>query len=151
MLHIRPATPADLPLLAQHLHLWGPTDYHDQRLAEQASGLSLWLITWEDALPVGHLQLVRQGLIQTTVQAHIRDCPQLEAIGVAPECRAQGIGRTLIRAAEELIDARGDRQSGLSVSVANPDSPGADRAPGLSGLATRPLCSIPLCSIPWRG
>jgi ribosomal protein S18 acetylase RimI-like enzyme len=109
----------DLPVLNQLLHLWGPPDYHEQRVREQAEGVGLWLIAWRDDEPVGHLQIKWSGSDRPQLKVHVNDCPQLSAIGVKPELRSEGIGTTLIEAAENIVRQKGYEQVGVGVSLDN--------------------------------
>jgi GNAT superfamily N-acetyltransferase len=109
----------DLALLNEHLHLWGPPDYHERKIREQLSGEVFWLIAWRDDLPVGHLQIGWSGAERPEFEAHLGDCPHVSRVGVRAEMRSQGIGSALIEAAEDIIRKRGYSRVGLGVGVDN--------------------------------
>ena len=116
---VRPASTEDLALLNEHLHLWGPPDYHERKLGEQRSGEMLWLIAWHDGLPVGHLQIGWSGTERPEMQAHLGNCPHVSRVGVRADMRSQGIGSSLIEGAEDIIRKRGYSKVGLGVGIEN--------------------------------
>ncbi|MFA6602672.1 MAG: GNAT family N-acetyltransferase [Candidatus Shapirobacteria bacterium] len=118
-LTFRPATPEDIVILNKELHLWGPENYHEQRLERQNKGETTWLNGWEGNSPVGHIEIEWSGSRYKQIQKWIKNCPNLDAIGVKEEKRSQGIGTKLIAEAEKLIKERGYGASGLCVSLEN--------------------------------
>ena len=116
---VRPASTEDLCLLNEHLHLWGPPDYHRRKLTEQRTGEIVWLIAWSDDLPVGHLQIGWSGTDRPELRAHLGDCPHISRVGVRADMRSQGIGSALVEAAEDLIRMRGYTRVGLGVGIDN--------------------------------
>jgi GNAT superfamily N-acetyltransferase len=116
---VRPASMRDLALLNEHLHLWGPLDYHERKIEEQLSGGVLWLIAWRDGLPVGHLQIGWSGAERPEMASHLGDCPHVSRVGVRAEMRSQGIGSAMIEAAEDIIRKRGYGRVGLAVAIDN--------------------------------
>lgn len=114
---IRECTAADVELLER----WdptGPNRWHAQRFANQVKGVSLFLLAFCDAEPVGYGQLIWEP------SAPIRDrfpgCPEINGLGVRRELWGMGIGTGLIRAAEERAKERGLSRAGLAVADDNP-------------------------------
>ena len=60
------------------------------------------------------------GADEEIVRRLIGDCPELNAITVAPGHRSRGIGTKLIREAERRVRERGISRVGLAVGVDNP-------------------------------
>jgi ribosomal protein S18 acetylase RimI-like enzyme len=116
---VRPASTEDLGLLSEHLHLWGPPDYHERKLREQCTGKVAWLIAWYDGLPAGHLQIGWSGTDRPELLPHLGDCPHISRVGVRADMRSQGIGSALLEAAEGLIRLRGYTRVGLGVGIEN--------------------------------
>ena len=55
------------------------------------------------------------------VREHVSETPEFTSINVwPPEMRSQGIGRTLIVAAETVVKARGYGRVGLGVQLTHP-------------------------------
>ncbi|SRR6266487_277905 len=99
----------------------GPSRFHERRFARQAQGLSTYLISWLDELPVGHAEILWNGCAAAEVHEQFPRCPELNALGVWPErLRSHGIGTALIAEAERLAAGRGFRQLGLGVADDNP-------------------------------
>jgi N-acetylglutamate synthase-like GNAT family acetyltransferase len=61
-----------------------------------------------------------RGADEEIVHRLIGDCPELNAITVAPRLRSRGVGTELIREAERRVRARGISRVGLAVGLDNP-------------------------------
>jgi GNAT superfamily N-acetyltransferase len=72
---------------------------------------STYLVAWDETEPVGHVHVAWSG---TELGG-----PELQDMYVLPERRSQGIGGTLVGAAERLAAERGHDRCSLSVSDAN--------------------------------
>lgn len=98
------------PRFAEHLRL--PLIADD--------GNTTFLIAWIGLQPVGHLNLKWNGDKEPQVRAHVADTPELNGISVwPPDMQSQGIGTSLITAAEAMIRDRGYVQVGLGVEISN--------------------------------
>lgn len=98
-------------------------NFHEDKIADQESGNSIWLIAWKEGLPVGHLQLRFNGAREKEIRKHIENCPHIESVGVKEGSRRQGIGTALVLKAEKLVQARGFKQAGMAVGATdNPDT-----------------------------
>jgi hypothetical protein len=86
----------------------------------QGQGLSTFLVAWSGGFPVGSGRILWQGCAAPEVSQRFSNCPELNGLGVwPPEHRSQGIGSTVVRAAEAHVRCRGYRQIGLGVDDAN--------------------------------
>jgi GNAT superfamily N-acetyltransferase len=98
--------PSQLELVDRHLPL--------NRLDQRGDG-GIYLIAWEDDLPVGHARIAWSG-------THL-ELPEIQDVYVLPEKRRQGIATELARAAEAA--ARGRGWSSISLSVSQDGNPAA--------------------------
>jgi ribosomal protein S18 acetylase RimI-like enzyme len=95
-----------------------PSQHHQTRYAVQRDGGGLYLIALLDGRPAGHVLLRRQTTNEALLRWGVSE-PHLEALGVAPPLRSQGIGTVLIQAAEGAVLQQGQACIGLAVGVAN--------------------------------
>jgi ribosomal protein S18 acetylase RimI-like enzyme len=100
VISVRPLTDADLPAVDARLPL--------HRLDQQ--GERTYLVAWDAAEPVGHAHIAWRG--------H-GGIPEIQDAFVLAERRDEGVGSALTSAAEREAAARGHREIGLTVSVAN--------------------------------
>jgi GNAT superfamily N-acetyltransferase len=99
---IRQANFSDLEILNQYL----PTNiphFHEDKIRQQESGDSLWLIAWKENIPAGHLQIRWTGSKIDKVNKIINNCPNIESVGVSEEYRRQGVGTQLTVDAIKLV------------------------------------------------
>jgi ribosomal protein S18 acetylase RimI-like enzyme len=100
LIAVRPLTDAELPLADGRLPL--------HRLGQK--GERTYLVAWESGDPIGHAHIAWKGR---------GDIPEIQDAFVLPDRRGEGIGSALTAAAEREAAARGHRQIGLTVSLAN--------------------------------
>jgi GNAT superfamily N-acetyltransferase len=93
---------------------------HLRRFRRQREHKSTYLLAWLGGIPVGHLDILWEGSDLESVREHLPDCPELNAIVVAPDYRSKGIGSQLIRAAEAMVKDRGFRKACIGVATDNP-------------------------------
>ncbi|MGA5642196.1 GNAT family N-acetyltransferase [Streptomyces cinereoruber] len=117
---IRPCRAEDVPLLDRHLPAPGAPARHADRFARQEAGTGTYLLAWRGGEPVGHGQVRWDGCAAPEVRAAVGDCPEFNGLDVRADLRGRGIGTALVRAAEELVRARGGTALGLGVAHANP-------------------------------
>lgn len=121
MVTIRPCQEDDLTLLRTHLPTPGQPDRHTIRFERQQRGHGTFLIAWAGDLPVAAGEILWGGCSAPEINQHYPDCPELNGLEVwPPELRSQGIGTTLIVAAEDLARQRGYHRIGLGVTDDNP-------------------------------
>ncbi len=117
---IRPLAEGETDLLERRISSSTPSEKHRERLALQQQGRVVYLVAWQNAMPVGHGLLKWQGTEDEPMASRLRDCPDLEDLFVTPELRSRGIGSQLLAAAEDLARRRGYRRIGLGVGIDNP-------------------------------
>lgn len=115
---IRPLEANEVDLLERNL-VSGPAGKHREYLYEQQRGETVYLVAWENGLPVGHIVLRWAGTIHEPVASRLRNCPNIEDLFVHPDYRKRGIGSMLLADAEELARRRRYPAVGLSVAVDN--------------------------------
>ena len=119
MIAIRPCQAEDVEVLELAIPSWGLSRFHERRFQEQEAGASVYLIAWDGAEPVGHLNL-RWSPGDPAPAALLADCAEVNALGVSPpERRNQGIGSRLLDEAEGRAAATGRTLIGLVVEQAN--------------------------------
>jgi GNAT superfamily N-acetyltransferase len=106
----------ELALLERDL----PSPHHRQRAAAHRSGAATFLVAVRRGEAVGYLVIKWTGADERVVHRRIGDCPELNAITVAPALQSRGIGTALIEAAERRVAARGHFRVGLGVGIGNP-------------------------------
>ncbi len=95
-------------------------EFHVNRFQSQEKGDSIYLIAWNEDVPVGHLNLKLNGSDEEYVKDRLGFLPELNAIGTyPPEMRSKGIGRMLIAEAERICREKGFEKVGLAVDVSN--------------------------------
>ncbi len=115
---IRVAEPGDLDGLGEAL---GPEhrDFFRNRFPIQQAGLGEILVACGDAGPVGAVFLFWGPADEPEVRRHLADVPMIFHLHVAPEHRHRGVGRSLLRRAEENLRARGHTRVLLGVNKSN--------------------------------
>jgi GNAT superfamily N-acetyltransferase len=93
--------------------------YHLNKLEDQEKGNSLWLIIWEDNIPVGHAQVVWAGSLRENIQQIVHKTPQLNSLYIDKQYRKKGLATLLIQKIEDLARQRGYSKLGLSVDIKN--------------------------------
>jgi GNAT superfamily N-acetyltransferase len=100
---------------------YGPSQFHEGRLARQQQGTSTYLIAWIDEVPVGHAEILWNGCEAAEVRRRFPGCPEINALNVWPErLRSHGIGTALLAEAERRAVRRGLAWIGLGVADDNP-------------------------------
>ena len=117
-LAIRPLAEEELPLLEQFPSSSVP-EKHRARFDRQRAGEVVYLVAWDQGLPIGHLLLKWGGAGAEPMASRLRDCPDLEDFTVRPEYRSRGIGSRLLDAAEGLVSGRGFGRIGVAVGLEN--------------------------------
>ncbi len=115
---IRQLTRNELVSVEEQLARDSP-ERHRRRLIEQDRGNAVYLIAWADQTPVGHVLLKWAGSAREPMASRLADCPEIEDLFAVEEHRSEGIGSSLLRAAEELAARNGYSRVGLGVGVEN--------------------------------
>ena len=117
-MHVRPVTEHDIPLLEQRFPE-GTPDKHRMRLRSQKAGRVVYLVASLGDAPAGHGLLIWTP-IDAAVASRMRDCAEVTDMFVDPSLRSQGIGSSILAAAEDLANKRGRSWLGLTVGLSNP-------------------------------
>lgn len=117
-LTVRQCREQDLAVLERHLPT-GRNRYHEARHRRQGDGLSTFLIAYLGDVPVGSGEVLWHGAKEPEVRNRFPDCPEINGLAVVPERQGQGIGTTIIRAAEQLAARRGHHRIGMGVDHHN--------------------------------
>ena len=107
----------EIPLLAQHIRR--PHQMHRERFALQQEGHALYLVAWQEDVPVGHVLLEWTGTTTMPIAALVEHCPNIADLFVCPEHRSRGIGSRLLAVVESLVQQHGYPQVGLGVAIDN--------------------------------
>lgn len=117
-IEIRRAGEGDLPDLEKFLTS-GDFMKHRKRLARQAEGKGDYLIA-EGKIPVGHIYIAWEGPRDGPLDKREEKEPLIEDFRIHPAAQGRGIGRVLLREAEDLVRKRGYQRVGVSVIATNP-------------------------------
>jgi ribosomal protein S18 acetylase RimI-like enzyme len=113
-LDIHPLQPNEFERLQESI----PSPHHAERLTNQQTGESRFLVAWV----VGQLVLLLKGSPEGEVIGRAGSVPCMQDVAVQRELRSRGIGSRLIAEAERLVSAAGLKDGGLAVSVSNRDA-----------------------------
>lgn len=133
VLELRPATGADLPLLARLLEAGFGTPA-PEGLAERLNSPSeRTLIIELSGSPVGTLRLVRDG-----------DDARIYGFVIDPPRQGRGVGRAALRRACQQLRAEGARRIGLEVDVENDRALALYTSVGFKPVMTEDYFALPL-------
>ena len=77
-IQIRPIVHEDIGLLEEHMAFdWANLGKHRQRFLKQEEDRAVYLIAWEEGLPVGHLLVKWQKEAEEPLASELEDCPDL--------------------------------------------------------------------------
>jgi GNAT superfamily N-acetyltransferase len=111
----------NLDALERHIPSPGRNRFHEARYERQRQGAGVFLIAFDDDVPVGSGEVIWRGCAAPEVRQRFPDCPEISGLTVwPPERRSHGIGTMLIRAAEALAAQHGHGRIGLGVDDYNP-------------------------------
>jgi GNAT superfamily N-acetyltransferase len=116
---IRPATEVDLEALVAVL---GQRHWFTDRLAEQERQEGVLLVALLDGQPVGDGFLARGAAEEPELRRRLPGVPRLDHLEVLGPLQRRGIGKALIRTAEDTARRLGHRKLVLAVGVDNPDA-----------------------------
>jgi ribosomal protein S18 acetylase RimI-like enzyme len=116
---IRVATPEDLALLDEHLPIGGIPGAHQQRLLLQQKGKGLYLVAWENRLPVGFVLLHFRHPVHHASHQHYPECAYVEGLNIDAGKQRQGIALALMHSAESCAKEHQAKSIGLSVGIDN--------------------------------
>ncbi|MEV0719805.1 GNAT family N-acetyltransferase [Asanoa sp. NPDC050611] len=121
MFTVAPASPDQLDDLAA---LLGQRQFFASKLAAQARALGVLLVGRLDGAAVGNVWVSFSPAPEAEVNEFLPGVPMLVHLEVLSVFRNRGLGTSLIRAAEDLVRARGHARISLGVGI---DNPGARR------------------------
>ncbi len=119
MVKIRPIKKQNLEILYKEMFDSAVPWLHGKNLAEQIKGNSVWLIAWQDKLPVGHIQITFKNSEVKKIRKQIKRCPHLSTLYVNSKFRRKGIAKKIMKYAEKLVKKKGYKRVGLSVEKDN--------------------------------
>ncbi|HEY7272446.1 MAG TPA: GNAT family N-acetyltransferase [Actinoplanes sp.] len=115
---IRVAENGDLDSLGDALGSEHQAFFRD-RVPLQMDGLGEILVAVREAGPVGAVFLYWGPADEPEVRRHLADVPMIFHLHVAPAHRHRGVGRSLLRRAEEVLRHRGHERVLLGVDKSN--------------------------------
>lgn len=92
---------------------------HYERFLSQCSGILIYLIAWQNGLPIGTVMVRWKGKPLPALEQRYPGCPHLIDLYVVSAYRNCGVGTRLMEAAEEAARQRGYTHIGLSVALEN--------------------------------
>ncbi|GIF77314.1 GNAT family N-acetyltransferase [Asanoa siamensis] len=114
-------TPADGPdQLDDLVALLGQRQFFAEKLDAQVRGRGVLLVGRLDGSPVGDVWVSFSPAPEAEVNRFLPGVPMLVHLEVLSVLRNRGYGTSIIRAAEELVSARGHERIVLGVGVENP-------------------------------
>jgi GNAT superfamily N-acetyltransferase len=117
-LEIRAAARPDLRVLEAELPA-NPPWAHLERLVQAARGEVSYLVAWLGRRPVGSAAIHWRGAREPAIAVACAACPEIFALGVAPDLTSEGVGSSLLAALEALARSRGFPRVGLGVGFEN--------------------------------
>ena len=100
--------------------LFGQREFFAEKLSAQARAAGVLLVGWVDGQPVGDVWVSFTPAPEREVNEHLPGVPMLVHLEVLSVLRNRGYGTSIIRAAEDLVRARGHERITLGVGVENP-------------------------------
>jgi GNAT superfamily N-acetyltransferase len=113
---VRLASGDDLDALVQ---AFAQPAFFGDRVERQLAGLGELFVAWHAGAPVGNVYLRREEPEEEPVRRYLGHTPTLNHLEVAPAFQNQGIGTTLVHAAEECAAWMGYLRACLGVGVSN--------------------------------
>jgi ribosomal protein S18 acetylase RimI-like enzyme len=113
------ATLKDMALLENHMLTGGMPDTHRRRFLLQAQGKGLYLLAWEDQVPIGYVLLHFQHPGHHASYRHYPECAYVEGLATHPDKQRRGIATSLMKSTEYYARQHGAENIGLSVGMDN--------------------------------
>jgi ribosomal protein S18 acetylase RimI-like enzyme len=115
---IRVAEPVDLEALPETLGP-GHQAFYRSRLTLQKNGLGEILLAFVEDAPIGAVFISWDRADEPEIRKHLDGVPMIFRLHVAPKHRHRGIGRSLLRRAEQHLRERGHSRVLLGVDKSN--------------------------------
>ncbi|WP_238018601.1 GNAT family N-acetyltransferase [Dactylosporangium sp. AC04546] len=115
-IEIRPVTEADLDAIDPRL---GSATFFAERRARQRDERGLLLLAWLSGNAVGCVYIAFEEADEAGLREHLPGVPLMHRLLVVSELRNQGIGSSLVTAAEQAVRARGHAQLALGMDIDN--------------------------------
>ena len=119
---IRPlSSEEELILLEQHIDFdWASSKKHRKRFDRQQEGHAVYLVAWDEGLPVGHAFVKWDGSSDQPIASKVGRCADIEDLFVRHDWRSKGVGSQMLDRASTLAKREGYSRIGLGVDVDNP-------------------------------
>lgn len=111
----------DIELLDEHMG-FGLAGKHKKRLDSQHHQKGIYVVAWENSIPVGHVFVIFSGPNEQEVKKALGELPTMEDLLVVEEKKKFGIGRKLVGKCEEILCNKGFSSLGFGVGVDNNDA-----------------------------
>jgi GNAT superfamily N-acetyltransferase len=116
--HVRVATFSDIDMLGEALGP-GHRDFFHSRFPLQVAGLGLILIAYRDTRPLGAVFISWDDADEPEIREHLAQVPMIFHLHVARPHRGKGVGRQLLREAENWLRKLGFDRVLLGVDKSN--------------------------------
>jgi ribosomal protein S18 acetylase RimI-like enzyme len=109
----------DVALLEEYMPTGSMPDTHQRRFMLQREGKGLYVVAWQDSLPVGYVLLHFQHPAHHASWQYYTECAYAEGLATRPDKLRQGIAVSLMQSTEAYAKRHQAESIGLSVGIDN--------------------------------
>jgi ribosomal protein S18 acetylase RimI-like enzyme len=113
------AKPEDVALLEEHMPTGSMPDTHQRRFMLQQEGKGLYVVAWQESLPVGYVLLHFRHPAHHASWKYYPECAYAEGLSTHPDKQRQGIAMSLMQSTEAYAKRNQVESIGLSVGTDN--------------------------------
>jgi ribosomal protein S18 acetylase RimI-like enzyme len=106
-------------LLEEYMPTGSMPDTHQRRFMLQQEGKGLYVVAWQDSLPVGYVLLHFQHPAHHASWQYYPECAYAEGLATRPDKLRQGIAVSLMQSTEAYAKRHQAESIGLSVGIDN--------------------------------